>query len=100
MKLPSLRPSLRLARFRYGSQPRPARDWLVLLGAFLFLFVATIGYNLWLFTRVTNGGSLDAAPAAFETRTVDIRPALEVFEARVEEQERYLNEYRFVDPSR
>lgn len=85
---------------KYGSRLRPDRDWLVLLGTWLLLFLISVGYNVWLFSRVTKGESLDPNAASFEARPVDVSSMTATFDTRVAEQERYLGEYRFVDPAR
>jgi hypothetical protein len=88
-----------LKALKYGSTPQPGRDWLVLLAAWAILFLISVGYHLWLFSRVTIGESLDDTQAVVEPKVVDTSAATDVFERRAGERERYLGSYRFVDPS-
>lgn len=83
----------------YGSTPQPGRDWLVLLGLWTILFAVSVAYNIWLFSRVTTGAALDDSQMVVEPKVTDTGAATAVFTQREGEQERYLGEYRFVDPS-
>ena len=100
MKFSLKKSGTHLKGIHYGSRLRPDRDWLVLLGTWLLLFLVSIGYNVWLFSRVTNGESLDPNATSFEAKPVDVSSMTATFNARAAEQERYLSEYRFVDPAR
>jgi len=84
-----------------SSRPRPSRDWLLFLMLGVVLLLVSIGWNIWTFIRITNG---EAAQSAMQVPTGPDVTALEkvraVFQARTLEEQRYLVEYRFVDPSK
>jgi hypothetical protein len=86
--------------FRYGKHLQPSRDWLVLLILWLVLFVVSIGYNVWLFARVTNGEPLEPGTEVREPRQLNLDATNQVFDAREAERARYLETYQFADPSR
>ena len=89
-----------LKRFSYGQRIRPARDWFALLSVAIVLLIASVLWNLWLLKSVERGGTIgnEAPPPAFDAAPIESVRAL--FEARSEEERRYRQEYRFVDPSR
>lgn len=96
--LPSLGKGLK--GFRYGEALRPARDWFVLLGIGCFLFLASLAWNLWQFSRVTSGEGIGNGEPPLSTGSgLTMEPVTELFRKRAEERSRYLGEYRFVDPS-
>lgn len=83
---------------RYGEHPRPSRDWLVLLCVCCVLLAGSILVNLWYFAKVTGGeniGTETTPNASF----IQLEPVTALFEKRNAERDRYLSEYRFVDPS-
>ncbi len=103
MKIPFSQSSLThaLRSLQYGPRIRPVRDWFVLLGIVFVLMLASVGINVWLLTTVERGEALGPAGAAMPA--LDKGPmehARALFEKRVQEQDRYLEQYRFVDPSR
>ena len=100
MKLPKLNLKS-LAFLSYGPQVRPARDWLVLISIALVLFLASAGWNAWLFYRVIGGETLEAAaPSSSSAFTTDsITKAEALFDERAAEAARYRSEYKFIDPS-
>ena len=89
-----------LKRFSYGATLRPARDWFLMLLVSALLFAGSVGWNVWLFRSVEQGaviGESSTGRTGLDERSVE--PVRRVFESRQEEQKRYRNEYRFVDPS-
>ena len=91
-------PNSVFAFFRYGSRLKPARDWLVLLGIFALILGGSLAWNLWLFSQVTQGEKIGTATS---TPPVEIRlnQVRTLFSDRAAERDRYIGEYRFVDPS-
>ena len=100
MNLPSSDILKKMQGFHYGPALRPERDWLVLIGISLVLFAGSVIWNLWLFDRVVNGETIGTEAVPTRTRTVDLGPVNALFESRAQEEARYLNEYRFVDPAK
>lgn len=88
-----------LKAVQYGAHARPMRDWLVLLAVCGFLLVASILANLWYFARVTGGESIDTDVTPSVVHKIDTESVNALFEQRESERARYLEEYRFVDPS-
>ncbi|MFZ1987881.1 MAG: hypothetical protein WAV21_02520 [Minisyncoccia bacterium] len=85
----------------YGDRIQPVRDWVVLLGVGLVLFLGSIAWNLWLFVRVSSGEEIGTPSSAASGVNTDIlQQAQEVFQARKVEEENYKNNYHFVDPSK
>jgi hypothetical protein len=90
-----------LPSLKGDGRPRPSRDWLILVGLFLVLFVVSVVWNVWFFSSALTGES--AAVSENASETTDLSPverAKETFRTRAEEEGRYRSEYRFVDPSR
>lgn len=89
-----------LKRFSYGTRMHPARDWFYLLCAATVLVAVSIAWNVWLLRSVQQGGTIgnETAPEAFDASSIESVRA--VFEARKDEEWKYRQEYRFVDPSR
>ena len=86
--------------FTYGERLRPQRDWLVLLSITGVLLAISVAWNLWLFARVTNGEQIGDQQAQTQVHGAKLDAMNALFERRAQEEGRYLNEYRFVDPSR
>ncbi len=100
MKFPKLNLKT-LSSISYGATVRPQRDWFVLISVGLVLFIASAGWNAWLFYRVFNGEVLttdSGAPAASVTNDT-LSKAEAIFSKRSAEESRYRKEYHFVDPS-
>ena len=82
--------------------PDPGRDWRILLIAFGVILIITIGWNVWAFETVVDGGTLGdthkiVAPVE-TTSALDTLPAL--LDTRAAEDSKYINGgYRFADPS-
>lgn len=85
--------------FSYGDRLRPQRDWLALLGLTILLIAGSVVWNLWLFSKVTSGEQIGDAAVSESQKTTQIEQAMVQFDERAQEEARYLNEYRFVDPS-
>lgn len=83
----------------YGTILRPSRDWLLLLALALICLLVSVGWNLWTFDTVTEGGAVGADAPVQEPGTASLDSVTRLFEARALEEARYKNEYRFVDPS-
>lgn len=89
-----------LKKFSYGPRVRPARDWFVLLSITIILLIVSVLWNLWLLKSVERGGTIgnEAPPPAFDAAPIEAVRTL--FQSRSEEEARFRQEYRFVDPSR
>lgn len=83
----------------YGKALRPSRDWLLLLGLVFICLLASVGWNLWTFTNVTEGGSVGAPAPAQDANASAVDSVSALFEERALEEARYRSDYRFVDPS-
>lgn len=85
----------------YGERIRPARDWFVLLVGASLLVVVSVVWNVFLLIRIERGEAIDGSvPAASAFDSKPIEAVQEVFLKRAEEERRFRQEYRFVDPSR
>lgn len=101
-KLPNILKKVTSLRVpKYGTQIRPVRDWLILLVVSAVLLIASAAWNALFFVNLFSeeASSAGVVPAHGPDYS-SIDRATETFEAREREQERYKNEYRFVDPSR
>lgn len=98
MNLSDLTKNLRA--FRYGKQPRPMRDWFILLSVCGLLLIISILANLWYFAKVTGGENIGTVTTLPNVHTVPLEPVTTIFQERAAERLRYISEYRFVDPSR
>lgn len=85
--------------FSYGEQLRPLRDWLVLLSVAALLLILSVGWNLWLFAKVTSGETIGSQSGKTAVEGLPDGAVERMFEGRAEERARYQNTYRFVDPS-
>jgi hypothetical protein len=88
-----------LKGIHYGATLRPSRDWLLLIAFSFVCLLASVGWNLWTFTKVTRGQSFEASITTQETNATAVDTVTKLFEARAIEEARYKSEYRFVDPS-
>ena len=82
----------------YGSQLRPGRDWLVLLGVFAVGLAVTIVYSLITFSQVTKGQAVGNAVVSVPAQ-IKLDQVKALFDSRAAERQRYGTDYRFVDPS-
>jgi len=92
-----------LARLRPTQQGSdPVRTWLLLFALALIMFAGIVGWNVWAFNTVVNGGTIgaltiDAPEAPSQTLLEDIQ---KVLTHRAGEREKYVSgDYRFSDPS-
>jgi hypothetical protein len=83
----------------YGPRIRPGRDWFVLLSVFFACLLCSFAWNLWLFSKVTNGQAIGSAVSATSTPTLNLNSVNALFDARSAERARYQSQYHFVDPS-
>lgn len=86
---------------RIGDRRTPSRDWFMLLTLAFLILIASIGWNIWAFVRITNGEV--SGDRAADTSGPDIgivEQVRTVFMERAAEEQRYRGEYRFVDPSK
>ncbi len=90
-----------LRRESKGDALNPHRDWHSAVVLFLVFFVASVIWNVWLFSEALSGkeGLITSTPEeAADTSFLEQADLL--FEERESEAGRYRSEYRFVDPSR
>jgi len=97
MKIPPLF-SAASKHLRYGSSIRPARDWFVLLAFFALFLLASLAWNLWLFSQVTKGQAIGNATSTPATQ-IPLDTVKSLFSDRAQERSHYQSDYRFVDPS-
>lgn len=83
----------------YGTQLRPHRDWLILFSVTCVLLAAGVVWHLQLFSKVTKGETLEGAATQENAQTPEFDIVQRQFEQKKVEEEKYLSEYRFVDPS-
>lgn len=88
-----------LKGIHYGTALRPSRDWLTLLTLMVALLLASVAWNLWAFSKVTEGETIGTETPQQADTTATFDAVNKVFEMRAAEDARYRNEYRFVDPS-
>jgi hypothetical protein len=96
--LPKSLPHAKLPRI--VDRKQPSRDWLMLLTIALAALAASVGWNAWMFLRITNGEVGDAAPAAAAPDISSVDQARAVFLERAAEVAHYQSAYRFVDPNK
>lgn len=89
-----------LGHISYGKRIHASRDWLILLLIALILLIGSALWSTWLFLKGVEPatGVAPAATQAVSTHTLEEAGAL--FEMRANEEAKYRNEYRFVDPER
>lgn len=89
---------------RSGSEAgttHPQRDWVLLLGVTLILFIALSAWSYLSFLRAVRAdesSAVDAAAAA--TTGTSLEGVRAVFEERAAERARYQTERHFIDPSK
>ena len=47
-----------LKRLRFGSNPSPVRDWLIMLTFSILVLAGIVVWNIWTFDTVANGGAI------------------------------------------
>lgn len=101
MQTPDFKKQLRvLERFRYGKRIHPERDWLILLGIASLLLLVSGAWNVWVFMTGSDiQPSMETATTTPEISPYMLDETTVLFENREREEERYRNEYRFVDPT-
>lgn len=77
----------------------PVRDWHVLLAAAAVVLLASLAWNLSIFSQVAQGGTLSSAPRAPRTAG-DIEAVARIFDERAQAQASYESPGRFADPAR
>lgn len=85
--------------FKYGERIAPVRDWFVVIGVLALFLAGSILWNLWLFAKVTGGeviGTATPQPTQIATPFASIQS---IFDARQQVRDKYIQEYRLVDPS-
>jgi hypothetical protein len=86
---------------RIGDRRKPSRDWLILLTLAFLILIASIGWNVWAFVRITNGEVSGSTTTSTNGPDISIVEQVRgVFVERAAEEQRYRTEYRFVDPSK
>ncbi|MDB5245120.1 MAG: hypothetical protein JWN90_225 [Parcubacteria group bacterium] len=85
--------------FRYGDRINPTRDWFLLLGVTAIALCMSVAWNIWLFSRVTSGEAIGTATSTPATTNIQLDSIQSLFSTRSAERARYVNTYRFVDPS-
>jgi len=83
----------------YGTRLKPYRDWFVLLSVFFVCLLCSFAWNLWLFSKVTNGQAIGTATSTPPIKTVNLDSVQTLFDARATERSHYQSQYHFVDPS-
>lgn len=91
-----------VSRFSYGARLAPARDWAILLAVATIALVFIVGWNVWAFQTVVQGGVLGSAatssPPTISQGSIDTLRTL--FAEREAEEANYASgAYRFTDPS-
>lgn len=87
--------------FAYGEGVQPTRDWLILSGIAIVLFILSIGWNVWMFAQLENGMSLSSSTrsAPMPSAANSVNAVQSLFQKRATEENHYQTDYRFVDPS-
>jgi ABC-type Na+ efflux pump permease subunit len=86
---------------RYGEEAKPVRDWLVLLVLVVLLLVGSIIWNIIFFlSTVSDKERAVEVTENVEVDTSAVERVYEAFDARSQEEARYISEYQFIDPSR
>lgn len=90
-----------IARFSYGDQVRPLRDWFIVIAIALLLLAGSAGWSYYLFERTSASDILGpVGTAAGTVNTASLDTVREVFLTRAGERVHYQTDYHFVDPSR
>lgn len=82
----------------YGDRLNPSRDWMLLVSAATILLLASIGWNAWLFYRVTSGDAIGTANVSPPINPASIDSVNTLFQNRANTETEYKNAH-FVDPS-
>ena len=91
-----------LKRLRFGSNPSPVRDWLIMLTFSILVLAGIVVWNIWTFDTVANGGAIGSP--AITTPSLFSRSSIEaihtVFANRAVEESKYQTGiYQYADPS-
>lgn len=84
--------------FRYGDRLQPVRDWFVLVSIGAILLLASLAWNTWLFSRVTNGEAIGTATSTPSFNPASIDSVNTLFQKRATIEAQYKDGH-FVDPS-
>ncbi|MEK7602565.1 MAG: hypothetical protein AAB472_03715 [Patescibacteria group bacterium] len=86
---------------RYGSHPKPYRDWFWILIVTLTLLIGSVGWSYYVFLSTSSDDSGTSAVSLKRTLpTIPLDAVKHLFMVRAEERAHYLSDYHFVDPSR
>lgn len=83
----------------YSGEPRPTRDWALLSAGALLIVILSIGWNLWQFSRVVDGGVLGSEQAP-QPQLLDVTAVTTLFAERATLRTQFVSGYSFSDPSR
>lgn len=84
----------------YGRELQPARDWHIVLGIALIVLIGSVLWNMWIFSQATDDQPIGEGVTIPEPAPLTLDATRELFTERAEERARYVNSYRFTDPSR
>ncbi len=92
----------RFARAGKGARgPRPARDWLALLGMTLVLLIAIAGWNYFMFmSAIGEAGLQSGTSAATGPKSATLDDIRNIFGARAARSADYQATRHFIDPSK
>jgi hypothetical protein len=86
--------------FRYGDRLKPNRDWFILLTLTALCLVASVCWNIFLFSQLENGKSVGNVTVPNHTAaTSSISGVQTVFQKRAAQESNYQHAYTFIDPS-
>ena len=96
--------NLFLNRWRSGiNEPRPVRDWHLLLITTLFLLVGVTTWSLWVFQTIVTGGTVGVPTPSYTKSERYVNPVdtvRNVYGARAVEESNYsAGAYSYTDPS-
>lgn len=89
-----------LNKVSYGDHLRPQRDWIVIISVAGILLIGSAGWSYWLFERISWTESSLTMGARGNLNTSVLDQVRSIFDQRAAERAHYLNDYRFVDPSK
>lgn len=85
--------------FKYGDRISPVRDWFILVSVSALILAGSILFNLWLFAKITAGEAIGTATSTPTPIITPISTVQTLFDNRAEVREKYIREFRPVDPS-